>query len=253
VTLSSAEVVARQRVPRGARAAAREEAILDAALELLQEVGYDKMTIEAVAERAHAGKATIYRHFPDKAALVVRAISRGAEVELIPADTGSLRGDLLAYGRRAANSACVDDRLFAGVWQASRTDEVLGALLNERMWESKQRAIRLIAERAVERGELTDTSRIPIVCQVVCAVVLHRVIVERAEPDETFRVHLVDDIAIPLLTYRGSPPAEAGLGEPTAGTLATPRMGSVARRKARASTGDSATAHSAYSRAARKS
>ena len=53
--------------PTGPRAEAREQAILDAALELLMEVGYDRLSIDALAERARAGKATIYRHWSGKA------------------------------------------------------------------------------------------------------------------------------------------------------------------------------------------
>ena len=188
--------------PRGSSAQAREDAILDAALELLREVGYDNMSIDAVADRARAGKATIYRHFRDKAALVARAIARDSTSEIVPADTGSLRGDLLAYGRNAIRDAGPDGGIFVGILNASRTDDVLGALLSERMWESKQRSLRIVVERAVARGELADLSRVAVVCEVCCAVVLHRVFVERDVPDEAFRRHLVDDIALPLLMYR---------------------------------------------------
>jgi AcrR family transcriptional regulator len=62
----------------GTRGAAREEAILLATLELLGEAGYDRMTMDAVAARARASKATIYRRWPDKAGLVVAAVRRHA-------------------------------------------------------------------------------------------------------------------------------------------------------------------------------
>src|SRR5579863_5183615 len=86
-------------VPRGGRPRddAREQAILDAAIDLLAEVGYEAMSIEAVAVRAKSSKATIYRRWPGKAELVADAIRRRTEPTLadLP-DTGSLRGDLLA-------------------------------------------------------------------------------------------------------------------------------------------------------------
>jgi len=192
--------------PSGARAQAREGAILGAALELLLEVGYDRMTIDAVAERARASKATIYRHFPDKAAIVAAAIGCEQAAAAPTVDTGSLRGDLLAYAERAAHSAGVDSGLLAGLMNAARSDEVIAALLNERMWESKQRALREIVERAVERGEVADASGVSLACEVCCAVVLHRLTVVRAKPDAAFRRHLVDDIVVPLLTHRGAPP-----------------------------------------------
>ncbi len=62
--------------PTGPRAEAREQAILDAALELLMEVGYDRLSMDALAERAQAGKATIYRHWSGKAEIVAEAIRR---------------------------------------------------------------------------------------------------------------------------------------------------------------------------------
>src|SRR5580704_6284092 len=82
--------------PSGARAEAREQAILDAALSLVIEVGYDRLSMDALAERAHAGKATIYRHWSGKAEVVAEAIRQRHSAEELVADTGSLRGDLLA-------------------------------------------------------------------------------------------------------------------------------------------------------------
>jgi AcrR family transcriptional regulator len=79
----------------GGRGATRETAILRATLELLGESGYDQMTIDAVAARARCSKATIYRRWPDKAALVVTAVRRhaGQPAAATAPDTGSLRSD----------------------------------------------------------------------------------------------------------------------------------------------------------------
>jgi AcrR family transcriptional regulator len=68
------------------------QAILDATLELLAEVGYSALTVEGVAARAGVGKATIYRRWPSKLPLVVEAF--GGLPALVEADTGSLAGDL---------------------------------------------------------------------------------------------------------------------------------------------------------------
>src|SRR3569623_1266093 len=75
----------------------REEEILDATVELLMEVGYDRLTMDSVARRARASKATLYRRWETKASLVVEALVRAKDAPH-PADhdTGSLRGDLLA-------------------------------------------------------------------------------------------------------------------------------------------------------------
>jgi AcrR family transcriptional regulator len=80
----------------------RDPEILDAALDVLSETGYDGMTIDMVAARAKAGKATLYRRWPSKAELVLDAVvcmkSRDIDLAALP-DTGTLRGDLVAMIR----------------------------------------------------------------------------------------------------------------------------------------------------------
>ena len=73
----------------------REAEILEATLEVLAEVGYDRLTMDAVAARAKASKATLYRRWNDKASLVVDALLVVKHTAETP-DTGTLRGDLIA-------------------------------------------------------------------------------------------------------------------------------------------------------------
>jgi len=75
----------------------REEVILKTAIALLQEIGYDAMTLDAIAARARASKATIYRRWKNKAELTKAALDAldAADNSSVP-DTGELRGDLLA-------------------------------------------------------------------------------------------------------------------------------------------------------------
>ena len=85
-------------VPPGCRprvTADREQEIYDTALELVAQHGYDRLTLDAVAQHANASKATLYRRWGSKAGLVVEAVCR-AEPVLDDIDTGSLRGDLRA-------------------------------------------------------------------------------------------------------------------------------------------------------------
>ena len=72
----------------------REQEILDAALEVLGEVGYDRLTMDAVAQRAKASKATLYRRWNSKATLVVDGLARQKPLPPVP-DTGDLRSDLI--------------------------------------------------------------------------------------------------------------------------------------------------------------
>src|SRR5277367_6924805 len=83
--------------------ASRDAALRDAALELLAEIGYDRLTIDSVAARAHASKTTIYRRWSGKAELVVDALNCLQRSRPAP-DTGSLRGDLESIADNAAST-----------------------------------------------------------------------------------------------------------------------------------------------------
>src|ERR1700710_2333484 len=78
----------------------REAEILEAALDVLGEVGYDRMTMDAVALKAKASKATLYRRWNGKVSLIIDALLHDHQqhhyTEHGPVDTGSLRGDLIA-------------------------------------------------------------------------------------------------------------------------------------------------------------
>src|ERR1700728_3985107 len=76
----------------------RETEILEVTLRLLQEHGYDQLTIDAVAAEARASKATVYRRWPSKAELVLAAFIEGIRQVAVPPETGTLRGDLLHMG-----------------------------------------------------------------------------------------------------------------------------------------------------------
>jgi AcrR family transcriptional regulator len=187
--------------PTGPRAEAREQAILDAALELLMEVGYDRLSIDALAERARAGKATIYRHWSGKAQIVAEAVRRlkvGA-VD-VPIDTGSLRGDLLGE----MNQVCLtmdseDAAIISGVLSAMRTDPELAHLIRTQVLDSKRGKFDGIIERAVRRGELPAGSTADLVEEVIPALVVNRLVIQGESLGDEFATHVVDDIVLPLL------------------------------------------------------
>lgn len=184
----------------------REQAILDAAVELLGEVGYDRMSMESVAHRARASKATIYRRWPGKAELVVEAVRRRTCADLAPVDTGSLRGDLLAFLAAAGLPIAEDATLLSGVILAMRSDPTLATLLREQMSGDKAAAAVALVTRAIQRGELPATADARLVPEIAPAVVFFRLLVTGEPVDQTFLVHLVDDVLIPLLGRPSSTP-----------------------------------------------
>src|ERR1700740_598608 len=76
----------------------REAELLAVTLRLLQEHGYDGLTVDAVASAARASKATVYRRWPSKAELVLAAFIEGIRQVAGPPNPGTLRGDLLHLG-----------------------------------------------------------------------------------------------------------------------------------------------------------
>jgi AcrR family transcriptional regulator len=187
--------------PTGARAAARRQAILDAALALLMEVGYDRMSMDALAERAHAGKATIYRHWSGKAEVVVEAIRcRKSAGFAVPPDTGSLRGDLLASISYSCDSFTEEDSsLLIGMVSAMHHDQELADLMRQQIFEAKQGMFDEVVARAVRRGELVSSSASPIANEVSSALFFNRVAMGGGEMDTEFIRHMVDDVIVPLL------------------------------------------------------
>jgi AcrR family transcriptional regulator len=192
--------------PTGPRAEAREQAILDAALELVMEVGYDRLSMDALAERARAGKATIYRHWSGKAQVVAEAIRRRKSEHEIRPDTGSLRGDLRAALGHMCDSVTADEGLVAGVMSAMRSDPELAELMRTQVLDQHGK-LDAIVERAIARGELPVGSSAALAYEVAPAVVMSRLLFQNLPMDEAFTDHLVDDVILPLLRQGLPPPA----------------------------------------------
>jgi AcrR family transcriptional regulator len=187
--------------PTGPRAEAREQAILDAALELLMEVGYDRLSIDALAERARAGKATIYRHWSGKAQIVAEAVRRlKADALTVSVDTGSLRGDLISEMVQVCSSMSSEDAaIITGVMSAMRTDAELAGLIRSQVLDSKRGKFDGIIERAISRGELPAGSSAELVEEVIPAMVINQLVIQGLCLDDQFATHVVDDIVLPLL------------------------------------------------------
>jgi AcrR family transcriptional regulator len=183
-----------------ARGEVREQAILSAVIALLGEAGYEAMTMDAVAARAHASKATIYRRWPGKPELVHAAVH--AHI----ADHGSLRGDLLAV-MQALRSHLTPEfmAMMSGLVHAMRADRDLAASLRSLFDEDA--VSEQVIGRAVARGELPAHAAAAL-AQLTHEVVeaqIFRQMMTGAGLDDTFARHVVDDIVLPLLSEAASP------------------------------------------------
>jgi AcrR family transcriptional regulator len=158
------------------------------------------MSMDAVAARAHASKATIYRRWPGKQELVLDAVRARGVGLTVAEDTGSLRGDLMATYRSAIHGSAADDAdLIAGVLRAMRTTPELADCVRSQVIESKCDVSRVIVARAIARGELPAETDPLILHEVASALWFHRVLVVGGPVDDGFIAHVVDDVLMPLL------------------------------------------------------
>ena len=180
----------------------RESEILDAALALLALVGYDRMTMDAIAAEAKAGKATLYRRWSTKAALVVDAILRSKETLQAPeTDTGSLRGDLIAMA--CGHGGLSDERTsqtMAGVITALHHDPDFAEEFRTRVVQPKLEVGRRVFERARARGEITADLDLDLFAPALAGIVLHRSFVLGLSVDEKTVARVVDEIILPAAT-----------------------------------------------------
>jgi AcrR family transcriptional regulator len=186
------------------RGEVRERAILAAVIELLGEAGYEAMTIDAVAARAHASKTTIYRRWRGKPELVKAAVD-GYVAGQVPssADTGSLRGDLIMV-MRAMRGHLTDEFLamMSGLTHAMRTDQELADVLRSHLANDHSAALPII-RRAAARGEVPAGAQEALagIAHEVIEAQLFRQIAVGGSFDDEFARHVVDDLVLPVLTH----------------------------------------------------
>lgn len=168
-------------------------------LQLVADRGYEKLTMDQIAEATRSSKATIYRQWGSKSALVVEALQCVGGIEQEPPDTGTLRGDLMALVADKASDRH-DADLLAAIMQAVRQDEELAEAVRQQILEPGRERIRALVARAVDRGEVaSDCPGLAFADYVFMApIVLHHLL-EGEEPDPDFVRRYIDGAFLPTL------------------------------------------------------
>ena len=145
----------RKRSPGRPRSEQARMAILRSTLKLLGESGFSDLTIEAVAARARVGKATVYRWWPNKAALIADAFASSTTRKLHFPDTGSVRSDMSQQMRQVIKIfRSRRGRIVSAILGGGQSDRDLIAAFRERfLWPRRQEAYATI-RRGILRGEL---------------------------------------------------------------------------------------------------
>jgi hypothetical protein len=179
----------------------REAEILEATLQVLQDLGYDRLTMDAVALRARASKATLYRRWNSKLRLVIDALLTTKPEPVVP-DTGSLRGDLIEMF--CGLGGITDDQavgMVASVITAVGRDPDFAHAFRTEIIGPKMAASQQVWERAKARGELRPDADLSLLGPALAGIVLHRVYLMGEKPTTQLVTRVIDQIILPAATH----------------------------------------------------
>jgi AcrR family transcriptional regulator len=185
-------------ISRGAGARQR---VLRAALEVLDEAGLGGFTMEAVARRAGASKATLYRHWPTSGALLVDAMDATFQPLPVP-DTGRVETDVAALftGFLAVLEHTPFPRLLAAFIDAAERDPTLAALHAD-LTRRRREPLLIVLARARDRGQLSTVADLEILVDLLSAPLFYR----RFVAHQPIPASLIDDnIALVLPVRRAA-------------------------------------------------
>ena len=185
----------------------RDADILDAAIEVLAEEGYDGMTIDMVAARAKAGKATLYRRWASKGELVIDAVAcmkkSDFDLDHLP-DTGTLRGDLVAMIKpRSIEEAEKKLQVMGGLMSMLTRSPELSEAIDAAIIEPRAQLNRALLRRAIERGEIPADVDVDSLALVTPAMAAYRTLVLKKPVDREFLLSLIDGVILPAVGLAG--------------------------------------------------
>ena len=183
--------------PGRPRSAACDRAIQEATLEALVHDGYAGLSVEGVASRAQVGKATIYRRWPTKSALVVEAV-RSYAFEHIPLiDTGDVRTDVAAMLRALRELMHRQAPLLRAFCAEQARHPELAEAWRRGFLTQQREALREALRRAAERGQLPAGADVELLADVGPALMWHRLAVLGEEPPDDLPERILDLILPP--------------------------------------------------------
>ena len=189
--------------PGRPRDAALDASILRAAMEILGESGIQAVTMDAVAQRAGAGKASLYRRWKSKDELLADALTLHSPID-VEVDTGTLRGDLVKI---YAHYYGIGNHVMQAAVQ-----EMLGNVRQHMAWTEKvaperltaRRAkVRALVERAVARGEIGSPADMDLLLDLVPAMILYRYNTRSQKVTRASIARVVDELVMPLARQSG--------------------------------------------------
>jgi AcrR family transcriptional regulator len=184
-----------------ARVREREHRILTVAVELLSEVGFDRLTFDAVAARAGVSKSTLYRSWSGKHELVIDAVRCRVGFSFTVPDQGSFRADVLQSLRLVGDWLRRDAAMLRTLVDAGRRDADLREAADRQiaqplddMWED-------VIDRARQRGELRSDVDLSWLNELAQAVLVNRILVVDGPVTDAFLERLTDEVILPAFAH----------------------------------------------------
>jgi AcrR family transcriptional regulator len=178
----------------------RETELLEVTLRLLQEHGYDQLTVDAVASAAHASKSTVYRRWPSKAELVLAAFIEGVRQVAVAPNTGTLRGDLINLGEVCGEHGRQHASTIRAVMVEVSRHPALNDALEEQFLKQRKALIQYVLQQAVDRGEITKDAITDELWDLLPGYLIFRSIMPGRPPTRRTVQLLVDQFLVPGLT-----------------------------------------------------
>ncbi|MEU6226301.1 TetR/AcrR family transcriptional regulator [Streptomyces sp. NPDC047042] len=181
----------------------REAELYAATLDLLREVGYEALTMDAVAARTKSSKATLYRQWGGKAELVARAMRhfKPGGNALGEIDTGSLRGDFQALLLRDDDCTMQQNSaLMRALGVAAHANPDLLQALRELLIEPELAEFNKVLQRGIDRGEISaDNPALAYVMHMMVGGFIARTLIDELPPTQAYLRSYLDAVVLPAL------------------------------------------------------
>jgi AcrR family transcriptional regulator len=191
-----------KRPPGRPRSEQARVAILGSALRLLGKNGFSDLTIEDVAAHAEVGKATVYRWWPNKAALIADAFASSTTRKLHFPDTGSLYSDMSQQMRQLIKIfRSRRGRIVSAMLAGGQSDRELISAFRERFLWPRRREAYTTLRRGIQRGELSKDVDMDLILDSLYGPIYMRFLIRHANLTPDFVDHLCK------LVIRGAHPS----------------------------------------------
>ncbi|KKO53196.1 TetR/AcrR family transcriptional regulator [Paenibacillus sp. DMB20] len=169
-----------------------QKSILSASYELLLENGFQAVTVDKIAERAQVSKATIYKWWPNKAAVVMDGFLHAATARLPVPDTGSAFNDILIHATNLTGFLISrEGTIITELLGEGQFDSGLAEAYRTRFFRPRRLEARSLLEKGVQRGELKKNLDIGICIDLIYGPIFYRLLVTGETLDEPYVQHLV--------------------------------------------------------------